>query len=70
MAFVQAPRSDTDGPVSVKRPDDGFVVVEVTSAGKVESILMSEYNASRVFGMLAVMLGIPLSRDVGKAIKL
>lgn len=43
--------------MSVKRAAvDGFWIVAVTSAGKEESILMSDYNASRVFAMLGLML--------------
>jgi hypothetical protein len=68
--FVQAQRAGIDGPVSVKRPDENFVLVTVTTDGRTESILMTEHNASRVFAMLAVMLEIPLSPAVGKAIKL
>lgn len=38
--------------------------------GTEHTIVMSEFNASRVFAMLALMLGIPLAKTTRKAIKL
>ena len=38
--------------------------------GREHDIVCSPYNAWRVFGLLALMLGIPLPTKVGKAIKL
>jgi hypothetical protein len=34
-----------------------------------QSITLSRYNAWRIFGMLAVILGIPLPSKLGKLIK-
>ena len=70
--YVQAKRLDTDGPMSVQRQRDdngneGFLL-SVTSNGVEQSIHMSEFNASRVFATLALLLGIQLSKTVGKAI--
>ena len=69
--FKQAERRETDGQVEITRSDDGYgLVVSVTNAGVKSDLYMSEFNASRVFGMLAMLLEIPLSKSVGKAIKL
>jgi hypothetical protein len=68
--FKQAERKPSDGEVSLRRSDaDGFLL-EVVTDGVRHGIFMSEYNASRVFASLALMLKIPLSKAVGKEIKL
>lgn len=57
MAFVQAARDPHDGAVGVKRsPVEGFLIVSVITGGVEETILMSEFNAARVFAMLGFML--------------
>ena len=63
-------RRPTDGPVSVSRPTDGVIQISCTNAGDISAVAMSEYNAWRAFGMLALMLEIPLPPSIGKAIKL
>lgn len=69
MAFKQAPRKPTDGPVSINRLENEDLVLNASTDGKIESLTTSPYNASRLFGMLALFLEIPLSKAVGKAIK-
>lgn len=39
-----------------------------TQAGTETVLIVSEYNAARIFGLLAIFLGIQLSKKVGKAI--
>jgi hypothetical protein len=63
-------RQPGDGTASVQAPTDGVIAISVTTDGEAQAITMSRYNAWRVFGMLALMLGLPLSAKVGKAIKL
>lgn len=63
--FEQPPKLDGDGDVSVQRIDAYFLL----KCGD-ESMLVSGYNACRLFGCIALMLGIPLGRKIGKAIKL
>lgn len=66
-------RGVSDGPVSIRRISIGpveRVILEATQSGKEQAMELSEYNAWRMFGMLSLMLGIPLPAHVGKAIKL
>lgn len=70
MAFKQPARLPVDGEVAVRRLDDDRIAIVVTTNGEEQSIVCSPYNATRVFGVLAVMLGIPLPSALGKAIKL
>ena len=46
------------------------LAVTVEHNGEEQRIVMSEFNARRVFGMLSMMLELPLSSTVGKAIKI
>lgn len=62
-------RQPGDGDVKIRR-HPGAIEVEVTTCHKTESIMMSEYNAWRLFGMLSCMLDLPLPKAVGKAIVL
>lgn len=55
-----------DGPVSIERTDDDRIVLGCDGS----TISVSEFNAWRLFGMMALMLEIPLPSKVGKAIKL
>lgn len=68
----QPPRGPEDGPVNISRVGvgDGHLVIEATQGGEATSVRMSEYNAWRVFGSLALMLGISLPAKIGKEIKL
>ncbi len=66
----QPPRQPTDGPVSVRNPDDaaGFTIEE-THGGETRTITLSPHNAHRIFGMMAMMLGVKLPPKVAKDIK-
>ena len=69
MSNLRMPdRQPTDGPVSATR-ENGNIRIAVETAGERRSILMGEHNAWRIFGLLAVMLGLPMTKEVGKAIK-
>lgn len=70
MSFEQQPRASTDGPISVNAIGDDRISISVTHDGREQSIEMSRYNAARVFAGMALILGIPLSKQVGKAISL
>jgi hypothetical protein len=63
-------RLPTDGPVGVGRGKDDTIRVDVSTAGVTQHLVMSEHNAWRVFGMLSLMLKIPLPSKTAKAIKL
>lgn len=65
----QPPRQPGDGPINIAVPREGYVTITVTTDGQEEAITMGEHNAWRVFGSLALLLGIPLSAKVGEAIK-
>lgn len=69
-AFKQAERRPGDGSVSVTREADDRIVVVVKTDDKIQFIEMSEYNASRVFALIGLMLGIQLPAALGKKIKL
>jgi hypothetical protein len=62
-------REEGDGEVGVHRVN-GKIQVTVTTNGETQSVLMSEYNAWRIFGMLSVMVGLSLPSVIAKAIKL
>ena len=68
--FKQAPREPDDGQVAINRFTDptGRERLRIECGDQV--IVCSPFNASRLFGMLSVFLEIPLSKAVGKAIKL
>ena len=70
QAFTQAPREPDDGPVSVRRETDEAGRERLLLECGGSSIECSLFNASRLFGMMAVMLKIQLSKAVSKAIKL
>jgi hypothetical protein len=66
------PRQPNDGPVKVRRAGANLDVIElcVEHPNCIEVIRVSEHNAWRLFGLLGFMLGIPLTKEAGKAIKL
>ncbi len=69
--LVMPARKPVDGPAGIDRGDgDGEIGITVEHGGQPQRIVMSEYNAWRVFGMLSVFLHIPLPSATGKAIKL
>lgn len=67
MSYKQPPRTPIDGPISVGRsgPD---INIHATHSGIEQSIVVTEYNAARIFASLSLILGIPLPSSVGKAI--
>jgi hypothetical protein len=65
----QPPREPCDGQVSVNRHKDELCI-SVTHNGQDQGLVMSEYNAWRVFGMLAMLLGVSLPKKIAKAIKM
>lgn len=69
-AFRQQPRREADGPVAIDRDANDMLVISATTAGEQRAIRVSEYNASRLLGMLALMLGVRLNPTDAKAIKL
>lgn len=68
--FEQQDRQPTDGGVTVTRAREGHISISVTTSGVMENIECSEFNASRVFAMLSLMLGIPVASGVLKRIKM
>ena len=62
-------RLDNDGGVKVSLAE-GYIVISAACGGKEESILVSPYNAWRIFGLLSVLLGLPLSKAVSGRIRL
>lgn len=62
-------RKPSDGPMAVNRPGPGLLTITAETNGETQAITMSEFNAWRTFGCLAMLLGIPLSKEVGQAIK-
>lgn len=67
--FKQAPRLSTDGAVSVSRTRDDHIQMACETAGVTASLIASEHNASRLLGMLALMLGVKISKADAKEIK-
>lgn len=69
--FQMPERHLEDGVVVVRRATEfDTIEVSVERANCFETLRMSEYNAWRLLGCLSVLLGLPLSKEVGKAIKL
>lgn len=65
----QPKREPGDGPVAVNR-FGGKILVSNTVDGVSSTVELSEYNAWRVFGMLAVILGVQLPKNIAQAIKM
>lgn len=64
-------RGPKDGPVSVQRIEDRIAVSAITIDDEDHNFMeMSEYNAWRLFGMLAIILGIELPKKIGKEIRI
>lgn len=66
----QPKRKPSDGPVGVKRCGEDGIAITATRYGVEGILIMSEYNAWRVFGLLALMLGVRLPKKVSETIKL
>jgi len=68
MKLIMPERLPMDGAVSVDRVDSDHLRIGESSSDT--AVILSEYNAWRVFGMLSVMLGINLPSSIAKNIKL
>lgn len=67
----QPTRHPNDGPVIVERPTPGTVRIRVDDKGKPpETIEVSLFNAFRLFGALAVALGVDLPARVARRIRM
>lgn len=66
----QPPRGEKDGPVGVRRLEDETLAISATYDGTERSIVVSEYNAWRIFGTLAMFLGVKLPKKLAESIKL
>jgi hypothetical protein len=66
----QPKRAPSDGAIAVRRLPDGRIVISVVTNGIEGGVFMGEFNAWRVFGALALILGIKLSKKLGKSIYL
>lgn len=70
MPYKQPPRSPHDGAIGVDRITGGKLVISVETNGDTQSVICSEYNASRILGALAVILGVRLNSQDAKSIKM
>jgi hypothetical protein len=69
--FRQAPRTEADGPIELRRsPIEGRYVLVVNDKGHERSVTFSEHTAAQIFVVLGMALGIPLSNKLLKKIKL
>jgi hypothetical protein len=60
------PRQPDDGALSVRRLDGDRGYIEMSHGAG--NLVLSEYNAARLYAMLGLLLGIPLPKAIGKAI--
>lgn len=64
--FVQSERKPGDGRISVEREVGDQILI----SHDVDSLVVSEYNASRILAALALILGVRLNREDEKALRL
>lgn len=70
-AHAQPARTPRDGAVGVKRDDGDGVYIEVVTDGVTQNMHVTGFNAWRLLGMLALLLGgADLGKKLGKGIKL
>lgn len=78
MPYRQPDRRPSDGPLSVQRnPTSGAIEIVSTSYAEAgapvgewrQSIVMSEYQASRTLASLALLLGVRIVKEDAAAIK-
>lgn len=62
-------RSKRDGAIALNRTEDDFLLLSCTQDGESMAVRMSEYNAWRAFGLLALMLKIKLPDALAEEIK-
>lgn len=71
MPYEQPKRSALDGPISAHRVGStDLLELVVETQGVTERITCTEYNASRLFAALAILLGVRINAQDAKAIKL
>ncbi len=70
VRFKMPRRRPEDGDVVVRRLEDDRFEVVVKTGGEVEALHITDYNACRVFGILGVLLKIPMSDRAKREIKL
>lgn len=72
MDFKQAERLPTDGSVGVELDEDYLIIcVDHPGVGTGRAcVRVSFFNAARIFGLLALFLGIRLPAKLSKAIRL
>lgn len=70
MKTKQPDRGPEDGPIGITRLDDETLAIDCTTNGVLRRTIASEYNAWRLFGTLAVFLGIQLPKKLEKSIDL
>lgn len=68
--FKQAERLSADGAVNVSVTGSQYYSITVTNDGKDESLLVSEFNASRLLAMLSFMLGVKIAPADAKRMRL
>ncbi len=61
-------RAECDGPVNIWRNESGNLVISAIHNREETWVLVSEFNACRILGMLSVMLGLPLTKTAAKQI--
>jgi hypothetical protein len=62
-------RSERDGQIALERTGDELLLLSCTQDGEAMAVRMSEYNAWRAFGLLALMLKIKLPDSLAEEIK-
>lgn len=62
-------RTERDGKIEVSRVNDDMLLLACTQDGEARAVQMSEYNAWRAFGLLALFLKIPLPDEIATEIK-
>lgn len=71
MSFKMPERRSVDGGIVVRRCGDAYdsIVINATHDGKESSLVVTDYNAIRIFGALAFLLAIKLPAALMKEIK-
>lgn len=55
-----------DGPVKVSRIPSDRICISAVSGDRGDTIVVSEYNATRILVSLCIMLEVPIPRALGK----
>lgn len=70
MSGQQPERRAEDGPVKFAVHGEHTYSISVTHNGKEQDLIVGAHNAWRLFGMMAMILGIALPAAIAKRIKL